>query len=124
MNTLKRNNRGLYLCSRYVQEGVELFKEPVYYEINYNPTSSAEQLMAFGVNYSIYLIAKVLPEIGANFHAGDRCYIYAEPPETHDELCKEADYVVNGEPTSTLNVTEIKFKRLSENEQIFGTEII
>ena len=44
MNTLKRNNRSLYLCSRYVQDGIELFKEPVPYEINYNPTSSAEQL--------------------------------------------------------------------------------
>lgn len=124
MNTLKRNNRGLYLCSRYIKDGVELFKEPKYYEINYNPTSSAEQLMIFGVNYSIYLIAKVLPELGINFHAGDRCYIYTKPPKAHDKLCKEADYVVNGEPTSTLNTTEIKFKRLSENEQIFETEAI
>lgn len=124
MNTLQRNNRGLYLCSRYVQNGVELFKEPKYYSINYNPTSSAEQIMTFGVNYSIYLLAKVLPELGAEFHAGDRCYIYTKPPTKHDKLCKEADYVVNGEPISSLNVTEIKFKRLSENEQIYKTETI
>lgn len=116
MNILIRNKRKIYLCSRYVENGIEKFKEPEPIELNYQPTNSSEQLYAFGTNYSIYLMAKTDLEIGAKFRAGDRCYIYETPPETHDVLCKKADYIVSGQPISTLNNTEIMFKRLSSNE--------
>lgn len=116
MRTLKRNKRGLYLCKRYLDEGIEKFKEPIFIEINYQPINSNEQLYAYGINYSKYLIAKVDIDVGEQFSAGDRCYIYVTPPTTFDILCEDADYIVSGELSTTLNSTEIRFKRLSVNE--------
>ena len=118
MRTLKRNKRELYLCKRYLDNGIEKFYEPVLMSINYEPVNSSEQITAFGINYSRYLIAKTDIDIGSQFSAGDRCYIYVTPPSIHDVLCENADYIVSGEPTSTLNNMEIRFKRLSNNEDI------
>lgn len=114
MNVLKRNKKPLYHCKWYLDNNITKYYEPIPRDINYEPTNSDAQLYAFGTNYSIYLTAKVLPELGKEFKSGDKCYIYVNPPTEHDVLCKGADYIVDGEPITTINVTEIKFKRLSK----------
>lgn len=119
MNVLLRNKRLIYYCEMYLENGIEKYKEPVPIKLNFEPTNSNSQIFAFGNVYPLYMKAIVLNklgiELGIKFKAHDKCYIYNQPPEEHDTLCKGADYIIETEPLSTLNFTEITFKRLTSD---------
>lgn len=115
MNTLKRNKQILYHCKRYPENGVAKFSIPVSKNLNYQPTNSVEDITSIGETYYMYLRIKCNASEAKDFKAGDRCYIYVSKPETHDVLCKTADYVVDEMPLITLNVGEVKLKRLSSD---------
>lgn len=115
MNVLSRNKRIIKHCSKYIDNGIKKFNPPVERNINFEPTNSSEQVMAYGQYYPLYLKAIVRNELGKEFKAGDRCYIYVEAPEEHDVLCNGADYKIDKEPIATINFTEISFKRLSSD---------
>ena len=112
MRTLKRNKREIYLCKAYDDNGITKFKEPKLVKLNYNSTASQVVALNFVDYYSENLQAIVDIETGKLFTQGDRCYIYKKPPEEHDILCKEADYIVNTIPEDSLNSVKINFKRL------------
>lgn len=114
MRTLLRNKRPLYLCKSFKNEnGIMEFQKPVSLKINYEPTNSSSQLFAFGQHYAENLQAIVDLEIGKQFKEGDRCYIFVKPPIKHDRLCKNADYIVNVLPQTSLNQVKLNFIRLS-----------
>lgn len=115
MNILLRNRRQIYYCELYLDGNIEKFKAPVPIKINFEPTNSSSQIFAFGNVYPLYLKGIVSNKFGVKFKAGDRCYINTLPPEEEDELCENADYIVEAEPMQTLNFTEIKFKRLTSD---------
>lgn len=117
MRTLRRNKRPLYLCKKYIEDGITKFKEPIPKKINYVPTNSTAQLFTFGEHYAENLQAVVDVNIGQEFSEGDRCYIYTTPPKEYDPLCKDADYIVNVLPQETLNSIKLNFVRLSGTVQ-------
>jgi hypothetical protein len=80
MNVLNRNKRTIKHCSNYIDEnsGIRKFNPPVERQVNFEPTNSSEQVMAYGQYYPLYLKAIVRNELGAEFKAGDRCYIYVD----------------------------------------------
>lgn len=115
MNILLRNRRTIYYCER-IDDNVERFKEPVPIKINFEPTNSSSQIFAFGNVYPLYLNGIVRNNFNEiKFKPGDRCYIYNEVPEDYDELCEDADYIVDAEPLQTLNFTQMRFRRLTSD---------
>ncbi len=117
MNVLQRNKRSIYVCSMYIENGIKKYKEPKLIKLNFEPTNSSEQVFIYGNTYPLYLKAIILNSTNDKFDlkAGDRCYIYNTPPKEHDILAKETDYIINTKPLTTLNFTEINFKRLTSD---------
>lgn len=111
MICLKRNKHGFYLCNKI--PNTTRFDNPIYYELNYQPTNSVGERLTLGEDYMMYLKIKCTPAEASNFRNGDKCYIYKTPPSTHDPLCTDADYVVDGNPISTINQSEIRLRKLS-----------
>lgn len=115
---LKRNKRRLYWCKRYIdpRTNVTKFKEPKPILLNYQPTNSDAQVLALGTDYSKYLsvtgTAKAILEISNK----DRFYVYVKPPKVFDEMCEDADYEVNGDPSISLNEGQFMLKKLSGYE--------
>lgn len=115
MRTLKRNKRSLYLCQKYQDGLLTKFKEPILLMENYLPTNSDGDLIAIGMNYPKYLRIKTDISEKDLFHAKDRLYVYKNPPEAHDVLCKEADYEVYKQPSLYINEMEVMLYRLSSD---------
>lgn len=115
MNVLLRNKREIYHCEMYLDNGIEKYKQPVPIKMNFEPTNSNSQIFAFGNVYPLYMKAIVLNKLGIKFKVGDKCYIFNKPPEEHDILCKDADYIIQTEPLATLNFTEVNFTRLTSD---------
>lgn len=113
MVCLKRNKQKLFLCKKFVDDGITKYKEPIEIMTDYQPTNSTGEVIGIGKEYTQYLRIKDILKIGQMFSNGDRCYVYEKPPETHDSLCKTADFIVNGEPLLTLNQCEVRLKRLT-----------
>lgn len=111
MICLKRNKRYFYLCKKITNS--TKFEKPIKCNLNYEPTNSVGERLTLGEDYSMYLKIKCTIKEASNFKNGDKCYVYVLPPKNHDELCKNADYVVDGNPSSTLNQSEIKLRKLS-----------
>lgn len=113
MRNLRRNKRKLYLCQKYIDNNIDKYREPVLIHENYLPTNSEGDLISIGMDYPMYLRMK--PEISEKdlFHEGDRFYIFTEPPETHDVMCKNADYEIYKKPMIHLESMEIMLKRRS-----------
>lgn len=108
---LKRNKRGFYLCNKILNS--TQFGKPIYCNLNYQPTNSVGERITLGEDYSMYLKIKCTPKEASVFNNGDKCYIYKTPPEIHDPLCRDADYIVDGNPINTINQSEIKLRKLS-----------
>lgn len=108
---LKRNKRKLYLCSKIPNS--TKFNKPILFFLNFQPTNSVGERLTLGEDYSMYLKIKCTPKEASNFKNGDKCYVYIEPPKEFDELCKDADYIVDTSPSTTLNQSEIKLRKLS-----------
>ena len=117
MITLKRNKRQLYLCKKYIDGNLTKYSEPELILTNYQPISSTGEIISIGQEYTQYLKIEDTIEIGNKFSNGDRCYVYVDKPETHDELCLNADFYVNGNPIITLNSATITLKRLTGDEE-------
>lgn len=111
MNGLKRNKSKFYLCKKI--ENSTKFEEPIKMKLNYEPTNSIGERLTLGEDYSMYLKIKCTLKEASVFKNGDKCYIYVRPPEEYDPLCKDADYIVDGNPATTLNQSEIKLRKLS-----------
>lgn len=113
MRNLRRNKRKLYLCQKYIDNNIDKYREPVLIHENYLPTNSEGDLISIGMDYPMYLRMK--PEISEKnlFHEGDRFYIFTEPPEIHDVMCKNADYEIYKKPMIHLESMEIMLKRRS-----------
>ena len=61
----------------------------VYNNVKITPNDLVEPLItALGSDYT-YLESPSCAYIGL-----DKCYVYKNPPITHDPLCREADYIV------------------------------
>lgn len=113
MRCLQRNKRRLYLCNQYQDGYIEKYQKPIPINVNYQPTNSDGDLIALGMDFPMYMRIKADLKDGKLFHANDRVYINAEPSEPFDELCKDADYEVDSDPITSLNVVEITLKKLS-----------
>ncbi len=111
MICLKRNKRGFYLCKKI--PNTTQFEEPNLCKLNYQPTNSVGERLTLGEDYTMYLKIKCTPDEAKDFGNGDKCYVYKNPPITHDPLCREADYIVDGNPISTINQSEIRLRKLS-----------
>ena len=114
MRNLRRNKRKLYLCQKYIDNNhIDKFREPILIHENYLPTNSEGDLISIGMDYPMYL--RIKPEISERelFHEGDRFYIYVDPPSTHDELCKNADYEIYKKPMIHIDSMEIMLYRRS-----------
>lgn len=108
---LKRNKRPFYLCKKI--KNSTKFEKPIKCNLNYEPTNTVGERLTLGEDYSMYLRIKCTPKEASQFKNGDKCYIYVLPPEEHDDLCKNADYIVEGNPLNTLNQSEINLRKLS-----------
>lgn len=125
MRTQRRNKRTIYLCQKYINEkGLILYKEPIEIKENYNSTNTDADLIAMGMEYPNRLRIKADNRVCIKgewmnradlYHAGDRVYVFVEPPEKHDALCKTADYQVELNPlvSTTINQTHIMLLKLS-----------
>ena len=117
MICLRRNKRPFYLCKKMPES--TKFDKPILCYLNYQPTNSIGEILTLGEDYSMYLKIKCTPQEAAKFRNGDKCYVYNRPPQIHDELCKDADYIVDGDPSSTLNQSEIKLRKLSGRNESY-----
>ena len=111
MINLKRNKRPFYLCKKIANS--TNFDIPIPYFLNYQPTNSTGERLTLGEDYTMYLLIRCTPKEAENFKNGDKCYIYVNPPTVHDLLCKNGDYIVDGNPINTLNESEIRLRKLS-----------
>lgn len=117
MTSLLRNKRPIYLCKKDIQGNITKYKEPEEIKTNYQPTNSEGEIIVLGPEYTEYLKIKDNAEIGKKFNNGDKCYVFITPPSEHDFLCKNADFIVSGEPLITLNESEVTLKRLTGKKQ-------
>lgn len=117
MRTLLRNKRKIYLCQKNIEGNLVKFKEPIPLMENYIPTNSDGDLIGIGITYPKYLRIKTDISEKDLFHAKDRLYVYKEPPEKHDVLCKTADYEVYKKPSLFINEMEIMLYRLSDDDE-------
>lgn len=108
---LMRNKRCFYLCKK-IKNTVN-FEEPIKKFLNYQPRNSVGEMLSLGEDYSKYLKIKCTPKEAKDFNDKDRCYIYKEPSKPFDNLCNDADYIVDGSPLITLNEAEINLTKLS-----------
>lgn len=116
MRLLSRNKRTLYLCQKYKDGNLIKYREPIKLKENYLPTTSRGDLISIGMDYPMYLRIKTSIKEKDLFHPKDRLYIYKDIPETHDVLCKTADYEVYKKPMLYINEMEVMLRRLSSDE--------
>lgn len=115
MRNLRRNKRPLYLCTRYKDDLLDKYNEPIKIYENFIPTNSEGDLISIGMDYPMYLRIKTSINEKDLFHPKDRLYVYKKLP-FDDPLCKEADYEVYKKPMIYINEVEIMLKRLSSDE--------
>lgn len=111
MNCLKRNKSTFYLCHKI--PNTTQFDKPIKKKLNYQPTNSVGETITLGIDYSMYLKVKCNKKQGEDFKNGDKCYINVLPPKEYDPMCKDADYIVDGNPLNTINASEIRLRKLS-----------
>lgn len=117
MRGLRRNKRKLYLCQKYQDGMLDKYKEPILLYENYVPTNSEGDLISMGMEYPMYLRIKTDISEKDLFHAKDRLYVYLDPPQKHDELCKMADYEIESEPMIFINEMEVVLHKLSSDKR-------
>ena len=113
MITLNRNRRKIYVCNKVKNGDLKTFKEPIELYENYAVTDTDADLESFGMDAYMYLRIRADKTHKDYYHLGDRVYVNVIPPETHDDLCKTADYEVYQDPVLSLNSITILLKRRS-----------
>lgn len=118
MKNLLRNKRPLYLCKQKIVNDRIFFDEPKKIMVNYQPVSdkSAAQVLAIGPDYISRLIVYMTPKLAKEFHNLDRCYVFVEPPATHDRTCATADFMVDGRPTEYINEATVHLRRMTGDD--------
>lgn len=118
MNNLLRNKRPIYLCKQKIENGRIFYEEPKKVMVNYQPVSdkSAAQILAIGPDYINRLIVYMKPSVAKEFNNLDRCYVFVEPPKTHDRTCSKADFYVDGQPARYINESTVHFQRMTGDE--------
>ena len=111
MNNLRRDKKGFYLCKK--EEDGRFFKAPILKKLNYQPTNSTGDILAYGEEYTMFLKITTNSKKARDFSNNDRCYIYVNPPKIHDKLCNNADYYVYGDPIITSNEGIVNLRKLS-----------
>ena len=117
MRSLRRNKKPLYLCQKYQDGLITKFREPQKIYMNYEPTTGDGDLISLGENYPMFLRLTTSMDQKDTFHPKDRMYIYTTPPETHDVLCKTADYEVSEQPMLFINEVQVVLHRLSSDDE-------
>lgn len=115
MRNLNKNKRTLYLCQRKIDGELEKYSKPLKIKENYMPTNSQGDLVSIGLQYPMFLRIKTNIKEKDLFHPGDRLYIYVEPSDKSNSLCKDADYEVYKEPMIFINEVEVMLRRLSSD---------
>ena len=115
MRTLERNKSLLYLCEKYEENDLELYKAPEPYYDNYTPMNTESDLIGIGMTYPMYLRIKSDILNKNRYKPGDKLYVYKKPPKKYDKLASDCDYIVIEEPSKTINQVEILLKRLSSD---------
>lgn len=115
LRNLRRNKKLLYLCQKYQDGLLDKYKEPIERYENYVPTNSTGDLISIGMDYPMFLRIKTDIDNKDLYHAGDRLYVYKQPPKEHDMLCKTADYEVYKTPMLYINEMEVMLHRLSSD---------
>ena len=113
MITLNRNKRKIYVCNKVQNGDLKTFNEPIELYENYSVTNTEADLESFGMDAYMYLRIMTNKSHKNYYHLGDRVYINVTPPETHDNLCKDADYEVYKDPVLSLNSLTVLLKRRS-----------
>lgn len=103
------------MCQKYQDGLIVKYKEPIELFRNYVPTNSEGDLISIGMDYPMYLRIKTSIHDKDLFHPKDRVYIYSDLPETHDALCKTADYEVYKKPMLYINEMDVMLHRLSSD---------
>ena len=117
MRCLKRNKRSIYLCVSYQDGDIMKFRNPEEIKVNYQATNSDGDLIALGLDFPKYIRIKADLKYKDTFHPKDRIYIKNIPSVgTFNVLAKDAEYEVDSDPITSLNVVEVTLKRLSGKE--------
>ena len=116
MRTLKRDKKPLYVCAKVQDSEPQQFSEPKMYRLNTIALSSEESIRTFGENYKEYRKATIPIEQIHEFHEGDRCYIYANKPDTHDPLCSGCDFLIYS-VSDSISQGVVLFKRIQNGER-------
>lgn len=123
MRTLHRDKKIIYVCHKKEPTGkITTYHEPIKLHEFYATTDNEADLISMGMDYVRRLRIKTGDRTLVNgewvdtktlYHAGDRVYVYVEPPEEHDELCQTADFEVEIDPVITPNQASIILLKLS-----------
>lgn len=122
MRTQYRNKKTIYLCKQYQDGKLTKYYPPIKLKENYAVTTNNSDMLIMGMDYSKRLRIKTGTRTKVDdtwhntvelYHQGDRVYVYVEPPITHDDFCKDADYEVELKPNATLNQVDIVLRNLS-----------
>lgn len=113
MKTLHRNKRKLYVCQIYQDGNLKKFKEPIELRENWQVTNTGADFKNLGLDSYDYVRIRTSVNHAEYYHLGDRVYINAKLPDTHDVMCKTADYEVYKDPVVMLNECEVLLKRMS-----------
>ena len=118
MNNLKRNKRPLYICNQTIVNNRKLFSEPIKVYVNYQPVADKDKgiILAVGPEYINRLIVYMRPSMAEKFKNGDRCYVFVDPPTTHDVTCNTADFYVDGMPTRYINESTVHLQRMTGDD--------
>lgn len=114
MRTIRRDKRLLYLCKRYTENNVSLYKEPIPLYVNYEPVSNSVQMLDVGNIYNTNMQITADVGVGKLFTEGDKCYVKVAPPSESDKLAKEADYIVYSIPSVTPRQIKIILQKVSK----------
>lgn len=120
MNNQIRNKRKIYLCKRTIKDKRIVFSEPIVAWVNYQPVSDSAmgQILAYGENYIDRLILYMTKKRSKMFHNFDRCYVFREPPTPFNDLCSDADFFVDGEPTQYINESTVHLQRMTGGKDV------
>lgn len=119
MNNLKRNKRTLYVCNKKIVNDRIVFDEPKKIKVNYQPIADKDAgiILAVGLDYINRLILYMRPSMAKCFNNGDRCYVFVDPPTTHDITCNKADFYVDGIPTRYINESTVHLQRMTGDDE-------
>lgn len=111
-NILLRNKQNIWLCKQITDT---TWDNPKKYSMNVMRVNADGEIEAFGSTFPENLVCICTKNVSKNFHTGDRVYYNKSIPKTHNKLQnkkEDANYIVNINPTDSLNTSEIRLTYL------------